>query len=102
MKARTILFVFFFTVYISNSFAQADSSKTTGKVSHAYKKSGCSTVIVVDSQPCLILIPKAKLPKALDKDGMLISFNYRKLKMPNPKGCVKGIPAEISNASKKK
>ncbi len=78
--------------------------KTIGKVSHQYKKGGCASVIVIQNLPPeepIVLIPKTPLPKKLDKEGMEIRFNYRKLRMPNPKGCEKGIPAELSDIQKK-
>jgi uncharacterized protein YpmB len=79
--------------------------KTSGKVSHQYKATGCATVIVVkqkDTGETLTLIPKDALPKEFDTDGLEISFDYRLLKMPNPPGCNAGIPAEITNISKTK
>lgn len=74
--------------------------KSSGKVSQAYRGT-CGTVIVVDGNSELLLIPRKKLPKSLDKEGMEIKFDYKMLRMPNPKGCEKGNMAEISNASKK-
>jgi hypothetical protein len=47
------------------------------------------------------LIPRDTLSPEFDIDGLEIFFNYRKLKMPNPKGCSVGIPAEIKDISKK-
>lgn len=75
---------------------------TIGTVSHQYREGGCATVIIV-SQPegdSMVLIPKDPLPEKLDKDGLVILFDYRVLKMPNPEGCNVGIPAEIINISK--
>jgi len=72
-----------------------------GKVSHMFRKNGCSTVIVMKDEVGeeeLVLIPKDPLKKELDKDGQIIYFNYHPLKMPNPPGCVKGMPAEITDA----
>lgn len=73
---------------------------TSGKVSHMYRATGCKTVIIVSgfTEP-LTLIPKDELPVKLDKDGLEILFNYRLLKMPNPKGCSVGMPAELSDVS---
>jgi hypothetical protein len=99
---KNIIFVLFVLCCSLPSAAQHDSTKTTGKVSHMYRKSGCSTVIILKTSPEQVLIPKEKLPKGLDKDGLVICFNYRKLRMANPKGCMKGTVAEITNASKKK
>ena len=80
------------------------SNKTHGTVSYQFKATGCTAVIIVQTeiatQP-LILIPKDALPTEFDKDGIEIYFDYRPLKMPNPKGCSAGIPAELTNISKK-
>ncbi len=79
-------------------------NKTLGKVSFQNKATGCSAVIIVkteDASKPLILIPKDALPTEFDKDGIEIYFDYRLLKMPNPKGCNEGIPAELTNISKK-
>jgi hypothetical protein len=75
---------------------------TIGKVSHKFRATGCATVIIVDQDGNeLVLIPKDKLVNDLDVDGLQINFNYRTLKMPQPAGCSKGIPAEITDISKK-
>lgn len=75
---------------------------TIGKVSHKFKATGCATVIIIDQNGSeLVLIPKDKLEKDLDVDGLQINFNYRTLKMPQPAGCSTGIPAEITDISKK-
>jgi hypothetical protein len=47
------------------------------------------------------LIPKDKLASEYDMDGLEITFNYHPLKMPNPAGCTVGMPAEITDLSKK-
>ncbi|MGZ4097662.1 MAG: hypothetical protein ACXVNM_02210 [Bacteroidia bacterium] len=100
---KTIAIVFFLGLFLfSYSQNQVDTLKTAGKVSHEFKKSGCRTVIILQSDPAVILIPREKLPKAFDKNGLIIFFNYRRLRTPNPIGCVKGVPAEITNISKKK
>lgn len=79
-----------------------EAPKTTGKVSHQYRESGCATVIIVQKgEKSLTLIPKDALPAAIDVDGLQITFDYRLLRMPNPKGCTAGIPAELTNVSKK-
>jgi hypothetical protein len=76
--------------------------KTEGKVSHQYRSAGCATVILVkNGGETLTLIPKDDLSAGFDVDGMGITFDYRLLRMPNPKGCTVGIPAEITNISKK-
>ena len=77
---------------------------TLGKVSHQYKATGCATVVLVKlegQENPLTLIPKDKLPGSFDVDGLEILFNYRTLKMPQPAGCNVGIPAELTEISKK-
>jgi hypothetical protein len=77
---------------------------TTGKVSHKYKSSGCSAIIIVnktEQNSPMVLIPIESLPESFNKDGMEISFDYHLLKVKNPDGCSDGIPAEIINISKK-
>ncbi len=77
---------------------QAAAPKSTGKVSHQYRATGCATVIVITTPDNTItLIPKDKLPDNIDVDGLEISFDYRLLKMHNPVGCNVGIPAAITN-----
>ena len=79
---------------------KARVGKTRGKISHMFRKSGCATVITVkgnSGEEELVLIPKDVLKKEIDMDGMIIYFNYHLLKMPNPPGCVKGMPAEITD-----
>ncbi|HLG36421.1 MAG TPA: hypothetical protein VI757_16200 [Bacteroidia bacterium] len=76
------------------------AGNTRGKISHLFRKSGCATVIIVqgnEGDAELVLIPKDALKKELDTDGQMIYFNYHPLKMPNPPGCVKGMPAEITD-----
>jgi len=76
--------------------------KTSGKVSHQYRATGCATVIIVgDAENSLILIPKDKLPIDMDIDGLSILFNYRTLKIKQPAGCSDGIPAELRDITKK-
>lgn len=79
-------------------------TRTLGKVSHQYKATGCSTVIIVatdDKANPIVLIPKDALAKEFDKDGLELYFDYHLLKMRNPPGCEHGLPAELSNISKK-
>jgi hypothetical protein len=75
--------------------------KTKGKVSHQFASKGCATVIVVNSENGeeQILIPRTPLEKQFDKEGLEIFFNYHPLKMRQPPGCEKGIPAEITDVS---
>ena len=99
------VFVFGFLCVVNAQEPPKDSEpKHSGKVSHQYKKAGCSSVIIIKRTPPeedLVLIPKTPLPKKLDKEGMELKFNYRVLRMPNPKGCEKGQPAELSDIQKK-
>jgi hypothetical protein len=75
---------------------------TSGKVSHQYRATGCATVIVFNNEGTeMTLIPKDKLPAEFDVDKLEIKFNYHTLKMANPAGCNVGIPAEITDISKK-
>ena len=76
---------------------------TMGKVSHRFRKTGCATVIIVSGkteEDELVLIPRDALKNVFDVDGLIIYFNYLPLKMPNPPGCVKGMPAEISDVER--
>lgn len=87
------------------STGRESADQTTGRVSHQFRASGCATVIVVESanpDDALILIPSENLPVKFDIDGMLLTFNFHTLRMPNPEGCMQGIPAEISDISKAK
>lgn len=80
------------------------TGNTFGKVSHQYSATGCATVVIVKKEgqeKPLTLIPRTKLPSSLDVDGLEISFNYLPLKMPQPAGCNVGIPAELTDISKK-
>ncbi|MFH0865214.1 MAG: hypothetical protein V1904_03410 [Bacteroidota bacterium] len=76
---------------------------TLGKVSHLYRETGCATVVIVskEEQQELTLIPIDTLLKEYDTDGMEIYFNYRTLKVKNPAGCSVGIPAMLTDISKK-
>jgi hypothetical protein len=77
--------------------------KTVGRVSHRNRETGCNTVIIVqnkDNTDSLMLIPRLLLNE-FDVDKMEIYFDYRILRMPNPKGCKEGVPVEVSNVSKK-
>lgn len=86
----------------SSTASVAATGNTTGKVSHKYRSTGCATVIVfMQDGTETTLIPKDKLAKEFDVDGLEILFNYRTLKMMNPEGCTTGMPAEITGISKK-
>lgn len=81
-----------------------DEKIVTGKVSHQFRATGCSTVVIVykaNEENPITLIPRQKLPEQFDVDGMEINFNYHPLKMPNPSGCKKGFPADLLNIHKK-
>ena len=102
MKKLFLVFVFATSCTFGYSQNGADTAKTVGKVSHKFKKTGCATVIILQSDPQVILIPREKLPKSFDKNGLKISFHYRRLRTPNPLGCVKGVPADITGITKQK
>jgi len=92
-------------VVASTATAVVVAPIASGKVSHQYSSSGCGTVIFCDKingQDSLIFIP---IPmgslNAFDVDGLEITFNYRMLKIRNPRGCMHGSPIQISNISKK-
>ena len=75
--------------------------KTLGRISHQYRATGCNTIIVVESKDPLVLIPIDTLSQEIDKDGKEIYFDYRVSRIKNPAGCSHGIPAVLSNISKK-
>jgi hypothetical protein len=87
----------------TSSTSAADANKSIGKISHQYRATGCSTVVItktVDGE--LTLIPNVKIESKFDKDGLEIYFNYHTLRMPQPAGCTAGIPAEITDIKLKK
>ncbi len=108
-----LITVFIFFVFLSLSACKsaresqvvgqagpAPLSLSSGRVSHQYRATGCLTVILVDKPgEAHVLIPREQLASKYDKDGLELNFNYHLLKMPNPKGCEVGIPAELSNIS---
>ena len=102
-------FIFIIASIIASGFAcktkpaaSSVSNKTLGTVSHKYKSAGCNTIIIIEKEKDrLVLIPSQSLPNEFDKDGMEIYFDYNMLKIPSPAGCGEGIPATISNISKK-
>jgi len=115
---KNILFIIVIVIFISTSCKTKQSispttkaveqksvkGKTLGKVSHQYKPSGCATVIIINKEgqdKPITLIPKDELPKGIDVSGQEIYFDYHTLRMKNPAGCDVGIPAEITNISKK-
>ena len=80
-----------------------NAGSTLGKVSHQYSKTGCATVVIIkkEGEKDLTLLPKDILSKEFDVDGLEIYFNYRLLKIKNPEGCNVGIPAQLTDISKK-
>jgi hypothetical protein len=81
--------------------ATSDTKKTKGIVSHQFQSAGCQTIVICKKESdTLFLIPMTSLDK-FDVDGLEISFDYRVLKVHNPKGC-HGIPVQISNITSKK
>ena len=81
--------------------SSTNSIYAKGIVSHKYKSQGCETIIICKpiNADTLFLIPATPLEN-LDVDGLKISFTYHVLRIHNPKGCHKGIPAQISNIKK--
>lgn len=76
---------------------------TVGTVSHKYRISGCQTVVLVEKpgkKDSSIFIPRLPLNE-FDVNGLQIRFQYKILKMPNPKGCLRGTPVELTSVSKK-
>ena len=99
-----IVFVFFACkAKQNNSSAKqtkpvADTLLSAGKVSHKYSAGGCGAVIISCKNPqhdTLTLIPMTPLNE-FDKEGLEIVFNYRTLKVHQPKGCGAGIPVQIT------
>lgn len=89
---------------MSNDSKSTTKGANTGVVSFKYKADGCTSVILIKAEDGSesVLIPKDKLDDKFDKDGLEIYFDYAVLRMPNPKGCNTGRPAEITNISIKK
>lgn len=87
----------------TNETEQATNTvKGEGKVTHQFKSTGCGPVIICKKEnDTLYLIPVNPLDK-FDVDGLEIVFNYRIVRVHNPKGCHKGIPAQVSNIKAKK
>ena len=79
------------------------AGNTIGKVSHQYASKGCATVLIVNTEGGeeLVLIPHIPLENKFDREGLELYFNYHPLKMPQPPGCEKGMPAEITDISLK-
>ncbi|MBN2727994.1 MAG: hypothetical protein JXR53_02115 [Bacteroidales bacterium] len=73
-----------------------------GVIHHNYEESTCTVIEAVKGDEVFYLIPVNGLPEAMDIDGMLIRFNYHALKMPQPEGCTKGIPVELSDVEAQK
>lgn len=82
-----------------------DATKLIGKVTYLVNGNGCLSIVVLNAEENtdnkLVLIPRTPLTNELAKEGTLILFNYRTLKMKNPEGCLKGIPVELSNVTQK-
>ena len=76
----------------------ADTLLSSGKISHKYVSNGCSPIIISYKNPMhdtLTLIPLNSL-KEMDKDGKEVLFNFKTLKVHQPKGCGDGIPVYIT------
>lgn len=86
----------------SNENTTTTTEAYSGVVSHKYKATGCTSVIILEDREIqMVLIPKDPIDPKLDVDGQKVSFNYRPLKMPQPEGCTMGTPAEITDLKKK-
>jgi len=85
--------------HIVSPSAMENKGKNIGMVTHQYKNEGCRTIIIINkgNEKVLNLIPINTLDAKFDKDQLKISFDYLPLRIKNPEGCNKGIPAEISN-----
>lgn len=84
--------------------SNAHNGVTLGQVSHKYRSTGCSTIVIVNWQKPeeqIVLIPLDTLAPDFDVDGLEIYFNYQPLKRMNPPGCSVGFPALLSDISKK-
>ncbi len=85
--------------------SEIKDSLTVGKVTYLLNKGNCVTVIIqnkeTETDKKIIIIPKDPLPPDLDKEGALIKFNYRLLRMKNSEGCLQGIPAALTDVVKK-
>jgi hypothetical protein len=79
------------------------TSKTKGRVSHQFVRNGCASVIIsrTEAGEEFILIPRTPLENKFDKEGLEIFFNYHPVKIRQPEGCEKGVPAEITDVSLK-
>lgn len=77
------------------------AEKTKGFISHKYKNTNCSTLIIVPMQDAdtLVLWPNSSIGK-FDVEGEWIKFNYLPLKMASPEACPHAIPASISDLEK--
>lgn len=75
---------------------------TTGTVSHQFRETGCATVVIISGEEEITLIPMSGLPDELNVDGKIILFDYTTSRMPQPEGCMKGLPAMLTNVSEKK
>ena len=99
VAASLILLMSCHTPKQTNNSNSSGEPLTHGVISQQYHSTGCSSVILVDSESegnVLTLIPKNPIPSKIDKEGTKVTFRYRLLRMPNPEGCPTGIPAEIS------
>ncbi len=77
--------------------------KFLGKVTYNLNESKCLSVILqnTENDKQLVLIPKDVIEEKYNKEGTFIYFNYRLLKMPNKDGCKNGLPAQLTDISKK-
>lgn len=75
-------------------------TSSSGIVSLHYLKDGCGAVVKLrNNEENLTLIPTPALDSVFAKEGLVIFFNYRLLRMKNPDGCLVGLPAELTEIS---
>lgn len=80
----------------------ASNGEFVGVVRHNFEESTCTVIEALDGDQVVYFIPVNGLPESMDIDGMQIRFNYHPLKMPQPEGCTKGIPVELSDVEAQK
>jgi hypothetical protein len=92
-------------IVIETTSTTEDPSFTYGKVTHLVNANQCTSIIVINKDAGnnneLILLPKDPLPADLNKEGIELKFHYRPLKIKNPEGCLKGIPAALTEITKR-
>lgn len=76
--------------------------KLEGVVSHKFKKQGCGILVTVKvGGKKIFFMPKTPLTKDLEKNGLHIKFNYRRLRIPSPPNCEFCYMVELRDIEKK-